>query len=57
MFERVDLPIDPLNQALAQMSEKRTPPRDAALAFMRQHPQVWKAWLPEHVATKVEGGL
>ncbi|KTT18238.1 MULTISPECIES: ABC transporter substrate-binding protein [Pseudomonas] len=57
VFERVDLPIDPLNQALAQMSEKRTPPRDAALAFMRQHPQVWKAWLPEHVATKVEGGL
>lgn len=57
VFERVDLPIDPLNQALAQMSEKRTPPRDAALAFMRQHPQVWKAWLPEHVATNVEGGL
>ncbi|WP_144964985.1 ABC transporter substrate-binding protein [Pseudomonas sp. DE0010] len=57
VFERVDLPIDPLNQALAQMSEKRTPPRDAALAFMRQHPQVWKAWLPEQVATKVEGGL
>jgi glycine betaine/proline transport system substrate-binding protein len=53
----VDLPIDTLNQALAQMSEKRTPPRDAALAFMRQHPHVWKAWLPEQVATKVEGGL
>lgn len=57
VFERVDLPIDTLNQALAQMSEKRTPPRDAALAFMRQHPHVWKAWLPEQVATKVEGGL
>ena len=57
VFEQVDLPIDRLNKALAVMSEKRTPPREAALTFLRDNPEVWKAWLPAEVATKVEGSL
>lgn len=57
MFEQVELPIDRLNKALADMSEKRTPPRDAALAFLRDNRQVWKAWLPADVASKVEASL
>ncbi|MNJ64908.1 hypothetical protein D3C77_608930 [compost metagenome] len=57
MFEQVDLPIDRLNQALADMSEKRTPPREAALTFLRDNRTVWKAWLPADVATKVEASL
>ena len=57
VFEQVDLPIDRLNKALAVMSEKRTPPREAALAFLRDNRDVWKAWLPADVADKVEGSL
>ncbi|MCY1432545.1 Substrate binding domain of ABC-type glycine betaine transport system [compost metagenome] len=57
VFEQVDLPIDRLNQALADMSEKRTPPREAALTFLRDNRTVWKAWLPADVATKVEASL
>ncbi|WP_133978805.1 ABC transporter substrate-binding protein [Pseudomonas inefficax] len=57
VFERVDLPIDRLNSALAEMSEKRTPPRDAALTFLRNNREVWKAWLPADIASKVEGSL
>jgi glycine betaine/proline transport system substrate-binding protein len=57
VFEQVDLPIDRLNKALADMSEKRTPPRDAALAFLRDNRDVWKAWLPSEVAARVEGSL
>lgn len=57
VFERVDLPIDRLNKALAEMSEKRTLPRDAALAFLRANREVWKPWLPADVAAKVEGSL
>ncbi|WP_060514202.1 ABC transporter substrate-binding protein [Pseudomonas sp. NBRC 111132] len=57
VFERVDLPIDRLNQALAAMSEKRTPPRDAALTFLRDNPDVWKTWLPADIAAKVEASL
>ncbi|MGF6128521.1 glycine betaine/proline transport system substrate-binding protein [Pseudomonas frederiksbergensis] len=56
-FEKVDLPIDLLNQTLAQMSEKRQPPRQVAEAFLRDQPQVWKGWVPGEVATKVSGSL
>jgi len=56
-FEKVDLPIDVLNRALAEMNEKRQPAADAAKAFLRANPQVWKAWLPAEVATKVEASL
>ena len=56
-FEKVDLPIDLLNQTLAAMSEKRQQPRVVAEAFLRDQPQVWKSWLPADVATKVTGSL
>lgn len=56
-FSKVDLPIDTLNKALAHMSETRQAPREAALAFLRDNPAVWKAWLPGEVASKVEAGL
>ncbi|UVL17131.1 ABC transporter substrate-binding protein [Pseudomonas sp. B21-023] len=57
VFEKVDLPIDTLNKALADMSETRQKPRDAAIAFLRDNPAVWKAWLPAENAAKVEAGL
>ncbi|MGE7957340.1 ABC transporter substrate-binding protein [Pseudomonas sp. NPDC089530] len=56
-FSKVDLPIGPLNEALAEMSEKHTPPREAARAFLREYPQVWQAWLPKDVADRVRGRL
>ncbi len=56
-FSKVDLPIDLLNQTLGQMSEKRLQPRAVAQAFLRDHPQVWQAWVPAEVAAKVSGSL
>jgi glycine betaine/proline transport system substrate-binding protein len=56
-FEKVELPIGPLNQALATMSENHTAPREVAQAFLKEHPEVWKAWLTEDVAQKVEASL
>ncbi|CAG8863664.1 hypothetical protein PS627_00602 [Pseudomonas fluorescens] len=56
-FSKVDLPIDTLNKALAHMSETRQPPGEAALAFLRDNPAVWKAWMPGEVASKIEAGL
>jgi len=55
-FEKVDLPIDLLNQTLGQMSEKRLQPREVAQVFLREQ-QVWKAWVPGEVATKVSASL
>jgi glycine betaine/proline transport system substrate-binding protein len=56
-FEKVDFPIDLLNQTLAQMSEKRQQPRQVAEAFLRDQPQIWKGWVPGEVATKVSSSL
>lgn len=56
-FEKVDLPIDLLNQTLGQMSEKRQQPKEVAQLFLKQHPDVWKAWVPAEVAGKVSNGL
>jgi glycine betaine/proline transport system substrate-binding protein len=56
-FEKVDLPIDLLNQTLGQMSEKRQQPRQVAEAFLRDQPQVWKGWVPGEVASKVSASL
>lgn len=56
-FARVDLPIEPLNRALAQMSENHSAPRDVARAFLKQHPDVWRAWVPQDVADKIAAAL
>ncbi|WP_312493308.1 ABC transporter substrate-binding protein [Pseudomonas cremoris] len=57
VFEKVDLPIDLLNSLLADMSEKRTQPRQVALAFLKEQPQVWQQWVPADVAAKVNAAL
>lgn len=56
-FSKVDLPIDLLNHTLADMAEKRLPPRQVAEAFLREQPQVWNAWVPAAVAQRVNGSL
>ena len=56
-FTKVDLPIDPLTEALADMSEKHTAPRQAAEAFMKAHPDGWPASVPKDVADKVSAEL
>ncbi|MGZ0717598.1 ABC transporter substrate-binding protein [Pseudomonas palleroniana] len=57
VFEKVDLPIDLLNSVLGEMSEKRTPPRQVAEAFLKDHPQVWQPWVPAAVASKIKEAL
>ncbi|WP_397451777.1 ABC transporter substrate-binding protein [Pseudomonas sp. NA-150] len=56
-FQKVDLPIDLLNQTLGQMSEKRLEPKAVAQSFLKDHPEVWKAWVPAEVAAKVSQSL
>ncbi|MBP5125507.1 ABC transporter substrate-binding protein [Pseudomonas protegens] len=56
-FAKVDLPIEPLNRALAQMSENHSAPRDAARAFLKQHPDVWRDWVPRDVADRIAATL
>ncbi|EIK94611.1 histidine transporter, periplasmic histidine-binding protein [Pseudomonas sp. M47T1] len=56
-FQQVKLPIDDLNKALATMSERHLPPRQAATTFFKDYPQLWRSWVPADVADKVAAGL
>ena len=46
-----------LNSTLAEMSEKRLPPRQVAERFLREQPAIWQAWVPADVAERVRGSL
>jgi glycine betaine/proline transport system substrate-binding protein len=56
-FQKVDLPIDQLNKTLGGMSEKRQQPEAVAKTFLKEHPEIWSAWVPADVAKKVSAGL
>jgi len=57
LFSKVDLPIDLLNRVLGRMSEERQDPALAARAFLKEHPQVWRDWLPDAQREKVAAYL
>ncbi|RMN33690.1 Histidine transporter, periplasmic histidine-binding protein [Pseudomonas cannabina] len=46
-----------LNTTLGEMSAKHRDPKVVAQDFLKQHPEIWKAWLPVDVANKVSAGL
>ena len=43
-----------VSEMLAYMQENGEKPEDAALYFLKEKPGVWKAWVPEKVAERVE---
>jgi glycine betaine/proline transport system substrate-binding protein len=54
---RFNVPLDLLNGALAEMSDQKLPARQAAQAFLKQHPELLKKWLDAEVAAKVTASL
>jgi glycine betaine/proline transport system substrate-binding protein len=46
-----------VSEMLAYMQENEEKPEDAALYFLKEKPDVWKAWVPEKVAERVEAAL
>ncbi|WP_166361663.1 ABC transporter substrate-binding protein [Pseudomonas akapageensis] len=56
-FSKVEIPIEPLNKALAQMSEKHQDPRQASEDFLKAHPDIWQPWLTQDIAAKVSASL
>jgi len=57
VFEKVNLPIDLLNQNLARMSRERIESPKLARLFLKEHPEVWKPWVSEAAASKIEAAL
>ncbi|MFF7709442.1 glycine betaine ABC transporter substrate-binding protein [Pseudomonas sp. NPDC007930] len=56
-FAKVDIPLQPLNEALAQMSDNHEAPRAVAQRLLKANPQWLQAWLPAPVAQKVSAAL
>lgn len=45
------------SNALAVMREQDIEPEEAANAWMKDNPDIWKEWIPEDVAEKVESAI
>lgn len=57
VLEKVNLPIDLLNQNLARMSKERIDSATLAKQFLKEHPEVWHAWVDEDAAKKIQAAL
>ncbi|NBA94112.1 ABC transporter substrate-binding protein [Pseudomonas sp. R5(2019)] len=57
VLEKVSLPIDLLNQNLARMTKERIESPKLAKLFLKEHPEVWHAWVSEEAAKKIEAAL
>lgn len=57
VLEKVNLPIDLLNQNLARMSKERIESPELARLFLKEHPEVWHNWVSEDAAKKVDAAL
>ncbi|MGQ7816866.1 ABC transporter substrate-binding protein [Metapseudomonas furukawaii] len=57
VLEKVNLPIDLLNQNLAKMAKEKMDSADLAKAFLKEHPELWRAWVSEDAAKKIEAAL
>lgn len=56
-FERMQFQPALLNQMILTMTETRLPGDEIALQFLRQHPDVWAAWLPPDVSARMAANL
>lgn len=57
VLEKVNLPLDLLNQNLARMAQERLDSPELAKLFLKEHPEVWHAWVSAEAASKIEAAL
>ncbi|PYD28038.1 ABC transporter substrate-binding protein [Pseudomonas syringae] len=57
ILEKVNLPIDLLNQNLGRMAKERIESPKLAKIFLKEHPEVWHKWVSEDAAKKVDASL
>ncbi len=57
VLEKVNLPIDLLNQNLARMAKERIDSPKLAKAFLKEHPEVWHSWVSADAAKKIDAAL
>jgi glycine betaine/proline transport system substrate-binding protein len=56
-LSKFNIPLDLLNRTLADMPDKKIEAQQVAQIFLKQHPEVWKKWVPADVAAKISASL
>ena len=56
-LESMDVGLNPIAEAAAYMKTESVTPDQAALRYLRQHPDRWRQWVPDDVAEKVAAAL
>lgn len=57
LASKVKLPMQTINEVIAEMSDKKTGADKMALEFLRKRADLWKTWVPPHIAAKVDASL
>lgn len=57
VLEKVNLPIDLLNQNLARMTKEHIDSPKLAKIFFKEHPEIWHGWVSEAAAKKIAATL
>jgi len=57
ILAKANFPLAVLNANLATMAEKQRDARTQALAFLKERPEIWQAWVPDDVAARITSGL
>jgi len=56
-FSKRIFPGAVMNAMLVYMADEQASGEDAAIAFLERHPDLWKAWVSEDAAKKIEAAL
>lgn len=56
-LSRVSVPLPIMNETMAHMSETEGEPEEIARWFLKNHTDVWSAWLPADAAERVKAAL
>ncbi|WP_413520882.1 glycine betaine ABC transporter substrate-binding protein [Psychrobacter glacincola] len=57
VFKKVQFSPDELNGAILEMSESKRSGEEQALAFLRENPNVWQAWVSDEAAMNLAAKL
>ncbi len=56
-FEKVQMPVKVIDGTLGWLEVEKKEVEEAVPYFFKQHPEVWRAWVPEDVANRVQAAL
>lgn len=56
-FTKLNMPESALDDTLGWLENEKAEPEDAARYFMRKYPDVWRQWMPDDVAVRVQAKL